>query len=180
MSGGERVAREVAGRDGEGRVVDFKNTIVILTSNLATDLITTTAAPDEELPDYDELTSIIKPTLSAHFKPALLARMTVVPYVPIRPDALKGIARMKMGGIVSRAKAAHGMDLQITDKVIDAIADRCQEVESGARNVDHIIRGNLLPSMSRQLLEKMSGDQMPSTLKVTIGADGGFAMEFGA
>ncbi|MCA9633481.1 MAG: AAA family ATPase, partial [Myxococcales bacterium] len=145
--------------DGEGRVVDFKNTIVILTSNLATDLITTTAAPDEELPDYDELTSIIKPTLSAHFKPALLARMTVVPYVPIRPDALKGIARMKMGGIVSRAKAAHGMDLQITDKVIDAIADRCQEVESGARNVDHILRGTVMPLVSSEILKSIAAGE---------------------
>lgn len=145
--------------DGEGRVVDFKNTIVILTSNLATDLITTTAAPDEEPPDYDELITIIKPTLSAHFKPALLARMTVVPYVPIRPDALKGIARMKLGGIVSRAKAAHGMDLQITDKVIDAIADRCQEVESGARNVDHILRGTVMPLVSSEILKSIAAGE---------------------
>lgn len=138
--------------DGEGRVVDFKNTIVILTSNLATDLITTSAAPDEELPEYDELTAMIKPTLSAHFKPALLARMTVVPFIPIRPEALKTIARMKLGGIVSRAKAAHGLELGINDSVVDAIAARCQEVESGARNVDHILRGTVMPLVSSEIL----------------------------
>ncbi|MBX3184481.1 MAG: type VI secretion system ATPase TssH [Polyangiaceae bacterium] len=165
--------------DGEGREVDFKNTIIILTSNLATDLITTSAAPDEELPEYEELTALIKPTLSAHFKPALLARMTVVPYIPIRPDALKGIARMKLGGIVKRAEAAHGLRLEVGDDVVDAIAARCQEVESGARNVDHILRGTVMPLVSSEILRSIADGEELGVMRLVLDEAGEIACEKG-
>src|SRR5262249_3364566 len=136
------------------------------------------AAPDAPSPAYDDLIALIKPTLSAHFKPALLARMTVVPYVPIRPDALKEIARMKLGAVVQRAKAAHGLVLTGADSVIDAISDRCREVESGARNVDHILRGSVLPLVSAEILRRMAAEQELDHLHLGLGSGGDFELEW--
>jgi type VI secretion system protein VasG len=154
--------------DGEGRVIDFKNTVVILTSNLATDLLTEAAPPDQPVPDLETLTELVKPTLSAHFKPALLARMTVVPYVPIRADALKEIVRMKTSAIVQRARSSHDVELRVADAVIDAIAERCREVESGARNVDHILRNTVMPRVSNQILQALSEGRELKTLDLAV------------
>jgi type VI secretion system protein VasG len=142
--------------DGEGRLVDFKNTVIILTSNLATDLLTNAAPPGEPPPALEDLVSLIKPTLTAHFKPALLARMTVVPYLPISTDALLGIAKMKLDAVARRAKDTHDITLTIDAKVYQAVADRCKEVQSGARNVDHIIRGSVLPMLSNEILRAIA------------------------
>jgi type VI secretion system protein VasG len=158
--------------DGEGRIVDFKNTVIILTSNLATDLITNAAPPGEEPPALEDLVSLVKPTLTAHFKPALLARMTVVPYVPISPDALLGIARMKLGAVVKRAKEAHNIDLYIDEAVFKTVADRCKEVQSGARNVDHIIRGSVLPIVSNEILHAMADGGRVTALSLKLDAAG--------
>ncbi|MFN3241487.1 MAG: type VI secretion system ATPase TssH [Planctomycetota bacterium] len=163
--------------DGEGRDVDFKDTVIFLTSNLATDILTE-AGMSENPPDPETLASMIRPALSAHFKPALLARMTIVPFYPLKPEVLQMITRLKLGKIVKRLKETHDIDATFSDAVVDAIAARCTEVETGARNVDHIIRGNLLPRMSRQLLEQMSGDEMPSKLEVVVDEHGQFDMEF--
>jgi type VI secretion system protein VasG len=142
--------------DGEGRQVDFKNTVVLLTSNLATDVITELASPGKELPSAEDITISIKPTLSAHFKPALLARMTVVPYVPIREDALRMIVQMKLGAVLDRARTTHGVKVDTADDVIDAIVARCREVESGARNADHILRAVVMPALSHVILEDLA------------------------
>jgi type VI secretion system protein VasG len=158
--------------DGEGRVIDFKNTVVILTSNLATDLLTNAAMPGEDIPPLDELAALVKPTLSAHFKPALLARMTVVPYVPIGPEALFGIARMKLGAVAKRAMEAHGITLTIDDAVVKAIADRCREVESGARNVDHILRGTVLPLVSNEVLRRIAAEESLEALHLALDNEG--------
>jgi type VI secretion system protein VasG len=158
--------------DGEGRAIDFRNTVVILTSNLATDLITQAAPPGEPPAPLEELTSMVKPTLSAWFKPALLARMTVVPYIPIGPDALKDIAKMKLGGVAKRTKASHDVDLVFDDAVTEAIAARCREVESGARNVDHILRGTIMPFVSNELLDAMARGVELASIKLEV-KDGG-------
>lgn len=164
--------------DGEGREVDFKDTVIFLTSNLATQVLTE-AGMMETPPSPEELATMIRPILSEHFKPALLARMTIVPFYPLKPEVLQMITRLKLNKIVKRLKETHDIDAMMDDSVVDAIAARCTEVETGARNVDHIIRGNLLPKMSKQLLEQMSGEEMPSTLTVSIGENGEFNMEFG-
>ena len=158
--------------DGEGRIVDFKNTVIILTSNLATDLITNAAPPGEETPALEDLIALVKPTLTAHFKPALLARMTVVPYVAISPDALLGIARMKLGAVIKRAKETHGIELRIDDAVFQAVADRCKEVQSGARNVDHIIRGSVLPIVSSEILKGIATGTPHSSLTLRLDGAG--------
>jgi len=144
--------------DGEGRLVDFKNTVVIMTSNLATDKITnmTVAAwEDDEEIEMPELMEAIKPTLSAHFKPALLARMTTVPYLPISPDAMKMITSLKLNKLMKRLKSSQNIEASYTDGVVDLIASRCTEVDTGARNIDHILRGSLIPLLSSAILEKM-------------------------
>lgn len=163
--------------DGEGREIDFKNTVIFLTSNLATDIITE-ACSDGERPDMDQLVGLIRPKLSAHFKPALLARMTILPFYTIDQSAMKMITDLKLNKIVKRMAATHDMKIVFDPAVTQAIADRCKEVETGARNIDHIIRGNLLPQMSTQLLQKMSEGQMPAAMNVGIGAGGEFEFRF--
>jgi type VI secretion system protein VasG len=165
--------------DGEGRVVDFKNTVIIMTSNLATDLITGAAPPGGEIPALDDLIAIVKPTLTAHFKPALLARMTVVPYIPIGPEALLGIARMKMDSVSKRAKDSHGISLKIDDAVVEAIAARCREVESGARNVDHILRSSILPLLSTEILTRLADDKPLDAMQLVLDAQGNIVIAAG-
>ncbi|MEZ6037388.1 MAG: type VI secretion system ATPase TssH [Planctomycetota bacterium] len=164
--------------DGEGREVDFKDTVIFLTSNLATDVLTE-AGMLETPPDPETLASMIRPVLSAHFKPALLARMTIVPFYPLKPEVLQMITRLKLNKITRRLKESHDIAATFSDQVVAAIAARCTEVETGARNVDHIIRGNLLPRMSKRLLEEMSNDEMPTRLDVVVADDGTFEMQFG-
>jgi type VI secretion system protein VasG len=161
--------------DGEGRVVDFSNTVVVMTSNLATDLLTEAASPDRELPDHDELVELVRPTLSKYLKPALLARMTVVPYVPIRREALLDIARMKVNAATRRAAEAHRLEVDVAEDVVSAIAERCREVESGARNVDHILRKSLLPKLSLAILEALADAIPMKRASVTLGPTGEFS-----
>jgi type VI secretion system protein VasG len=157
--------------DGEGRVIDFSNTVVVMTSNLATDLLTQAADPAGTLLPHEELVSLVKPTLSAYFKPALLARMTVVPYIPIRPEALLGIVHKKLGQVVVRAREAQNVELVIDPAVPEAIAARCREVESGARNVDHILRGKVLPLLSGAILKNIADES--GHARIRLGLSGG-------
>src|SRR5690606_16550323 len=139
------------------------------------DLITEVANPDLELPDHDDLLEAVRPTLSRYLKPALLARMTVVPYVPIRREALVEIARMKVNAAVRRAADAHRLEIDVADDVVAAIAERCREVESGARNVDHILRKSLLPKLSLAILEALADGVPMKRASVTVGPTGEFS-----
>ena len=163
--------------DGEGRNIDFKNTVLFLTSNLATDVITEMTT-GEDRPDMETLAAAVRPILSAHFKPALLARMTVLPYFTLAPDAMKMIAGLKLSKVVKRLMESNKMKMEYTDKVVDQIAARCTEVETGARNIDHIIKGTVMPQLSQEILAHMSGDSMPSRVTLDIGGDGGFDIKF--
>jgi len=165
--------------DGEGRVIDFKNTVIILTSNLATDLITSAAMPGSTPPPIEDIATLVKPTLSAHFKPALLARMTVVPFIPIGTEALLEIVRMKLGAVCRRARESHGIDLQVDPKVHEAIADRCREVESGARNVDHILRGTVLPLVSSEILTRIAAGDALDKMRLSLAPDGAIVCNVG-
>jgi len=167
--------------DGEGRLVDFKNTVVIMTSNLATDKITnmTVAAwEDDEQPEVDEIIEAIKPTLSAHFKPALLARMTTVPYLPISPSAMGMITRLKLNKLMKRLKSSQNIEASYTDKVIETIAARCTEVDTGARNIDHILRGTLIPQLSSAILEQMAEGNVLDKLTLDVDEESNFTTDF--
>ena len=163
--------------DGEGRVIDFKNTILLLTSNLASDIITQMCAGGE-LPERDVLTEAIRPVLSNHFKPALLARMEIVPFYPIVGEAMKEIVGLKLNRLADRLQHSHKMSFAYDGVVVDQIAQRCTEVETGARNVDHIINRTLLPQISTELLEQMSEEGRPDRLSVGISEAGDFTVTF--
>jgi type VI secretion system protein VasG len=163
--------------DGEGREIDFKNTVIFLTSNLATDVITEMTKGDERPPD-DAIMGAVRPILSQYFKPALLARMAVVPFYTLRADAMKGIVRLKLEKLAERLMQNNKMQLTYTDTVVDQITDRCTEVETGARNIDYILSGNIMPRMSQEILTHMSEGGMPSAVRLDLNKDGSFKIEF--
>lgn len=163
--------------DGEGRVIDFKNTVVILTSNLATDIITELGTLPNR-PSTDELTAAIRPTLSRHFKPALLARMQIVPFYPLMPDVLAAIVRLKLDKVGKRLAQSQKLAFHYSDALVDAITARCTEVETGARNIDHIVNKTLLPQVATEILSRMSADEPANRLNVDVGPDGAFVYSF--
>lgn len=163
--------------DGEGKDIDFSNTVIFLTSNLATDVITEMTA-GEDKPDAATLLSAIRPILSAHFKPALLARMTVIPYFTLAQDALAGIVRLKLNKIVQRLAHNNKMAFTYSDAVVQQIAARCTEVETGARNVDFILRSSVMPLMSQGILSRMSTGEQPGSVKLDIDAQNEFTVQF--
>jgi len=156
--------------DGEGRQIDFTNTVVLLTSNLATEEIQNLCVDGR--PDPDTLAEKIRPILSRHFKPALLARMTIVPFFTLGGEQLAGIVRLKLGRLSERLLASSKVRLTFAPEVADAIAARCTEVESGARNIDFILRKSLTPRLSDVLLGAIA-DQRPLTeLHVAVDTNG--------
>lgn len=163
--------------DGEGRVVNFKNTVIILTSNLGTDVIQNMCESEEDV-SADDLKEAIYPHLRDHFKPALVARMTIVPFLTLGDEVLKKIARIKLGKVVRRLADAHDMSLEVEDSVYDAIVSRCQQVDIGARQVDHILDQAVLPELSRRLLEQMGEDEMPSSVTMGTNDEGEFTYTF--
>ena len=160
--------------DGEGREIDFKNTIIILTTNAGTDTMAKLCADPETMPGPDGLVKALKPELNKIFKPAFLGRMVLIPYMPIRDENLKQIIRLKLGKIQRRIQENHKIELTFDAALVQEVANRCTEVESGARNVDNILTNTLLPDISRQLLGRMaSGDPM-ERIHVGIGENGAF------
>jgi type VI secretion system protein VasG len=165
--------------DGEGREVDFKNTLVILTSNLASDLVMQ-AFDDPERPKAEDVAKAIRPVLSDHFKPALLARMTIVPFAPLPKDVLREIVELKLASVARRLASTHRIATTFAPELLDGLVARCTEAETGARNVDHVLRGTLMPALSRALLEKLTAGEKPTRLAMGMGADGGFSLDLQA
>jgi type VI secretion system protein VasG len=163
--------------DGEGRVVDFSNTIILMGSNLASDIIMASLEEDEP-PSWEELIERIRPTLQQYLKPALLGRMTIVPYYPLSSDVLRSISEMKLGRVGRRLAEAHGMEFEIKPEARNALADRCRDPESGARNVDQMIDQNILPKVSLALLQQMAEDSVASRLVLGADENGEFTFEF--
>jgi len=165
-------------RDGEGREIDFRNTIIIMTSNLASDQITRLAQDTEERPPPDEVREAIHPTLVDHFQPALLGRMRVVPYYPLDTETMKGVTEIKLGEISDRLQDAHGIDFTYDPSIVDHIAARCTQVDAGARNIDFIINRTVLPEAAQALIPRMTDDEMPSRLTLGLDEDGDFTYSF--
>src|SRR5215472_7244106 len=158
--------------DGEGREIDFKNTVILLTSNTATDLITKLCADPDTKPEPEALVEAIRPELIKVFKPALLGRMVVVPYYPISDDVMREIIKLQLGRIGRRMTDNHGARFTYDDSVVTEVANRCKEVESGARNVDHILTRTLLPEMSAEFLSRMASGAGVSRVHISV-LDGG-------
>jgi type VI secretion system protein VasG len=165
--------------DGEGKEIDFSNTVIFLTSNLAAGAIADLSAGDEK-PDAAALLSAVRPILSAHFKPALLARMTAIPYFTLAQEALAGIVRLKLDKIARRLAHNNKMHFTYSEAVVTRIAARCTEAETGARNIDFILKGNIMPLMSEQILSRISGGKILGDVALTVDADGEFVVSFDA
>ena len=163
--------------DGEGRQIDFKNNIIILTTNACTDQLMKLVADPETAPSPRALVDALKPDLNKIFKPAFLGRMVLIPYYPVRDEALKQIIRLKLGKIQRRILENHKIKLTYDDAFLNEVASRCTEVESGARNVDNILTNSLLPDISRQILGGMAEGEKMSAIHVGIGNDGEFVYQ---
>jgi len=165
-------------RDGEGREINFRNTIIIMTSNLASDTIVELCTqPDKEI-GAEELVTSIRPELSAHFQPALLARGKIVPFRPLAKDVMKGVVAMKLDKIAQRLAKAHGITLSCSPALVDHIADCCTAIEAGARNADAVIDGTLLPGVSRQLLLHLGEGKKYTRLHIGPAEGGEFEIVF--
>ena len=160
--------------DGEGREIDFKNTIIILTSNACTDLLMKLTADAETAPSPEGLAKALKPELNKIFKPAFMGRLVTVPFFPLRDEAMKVIVRLKLGKIQRRIRENHKIELTFAPEVVAEVAKRCTEVESGARNVDNILTNTMLPDISRYILSRMAEHQKPSSICVSVADNGKF------
>ncbi|MDH5822328.1 type VI secretion system ATPase TssH [Luteimonas sp. RD2P54] len=162
--------------DAEGREIDFRNTLIILTSNVGSPQIMQSCLnkPAGEIPAADALAEALRPILMKHFKPAFLGRLKVVPYYPISDEVLARIIELKLGRIRDRVAANHKAAFQWDDKLVDAVLARCTEVDSGARNVDHILNGTLLPEIAETVLASMAEGGKIAQIKVAAGKNGAF------
>ncbi|WP_321818244.1 MULTISPECIES: type VI secretion system ATPase TssH [unclassified Paraburkholderia] len=162
--------------DAEGRPIDFRNTLIILTSNVGSQAVMQACLnkPAEELPDADALAELLRPQLYKTFKPAFLGRMKVVPYYPISDDVLAEIIELKLERIRRRIEANHGATFEWDESLVDAVLARCTEVDSGARNVDHILNGTLLPELAQQVLERIAEGTALQSVNVRANESGEF------
>jgi type VI secretion system protein VasG len=163
--------------DGEGRLIDFKNTLIILTTNVGTDLIMGMCKDPELLPDPEGIAKALRPPMLKTFPAALLGRIVVIPYYPLSDPVLQGIIRLQLDRIVARIRQNHGAELRFGEDVVRLIAARCTEPESGGRMIDAILTNTLLPRVSREFLERIS--QGTATREVAISVkDGDFDYSF--
>ncbi|ELR9974028.1 type VI secretion system ATPase TssH [Vibrio parahaemolyticus] len=153
--------------DGEGRTIDFKNTLIIMTSNLATHEIESLVHQSKDI-DANVIAEAIRPTLNQHFKPALLARMSVLPFVPLSDEAMTEIIHHKLNKVSQRLHNHHKLSLNYEESLVDFVLGNCRLAETGARNIDAVINRQLLPQLSTQLLVH---DKDDSHTQITVSVD---------
>ena len=163
--------------DGEGREIDFKNCVILLTSNVGTDIIMSLCADPDTKPSPEGLVEAVKPELVKAFKPALLGRMVTVPFYPISDDILRLIIRLQLSKIEQRIGENHRAQFTYDESLIDTIAKRCTDVDSGARNIYNILTGSLLPEMSGEVLSRMVTGEGIKKVHVSTKDDGSFAYD---
>jgi type VI secretion system protein VasG len=160
--------------DAEGREIDFKNTIILMTSNVGTDTIMKLCADPETRPDQHGLAEALRPDLLKVFKPAFLGRLIIVPYFPIGDDAMRRIIELQLGRIRARLQENNRAQFTYDEALVTEVARRCTEVESGARNVDHILTRTLLPEISKEFLARMAAGEPISKVHVSVDGAGAF------
>ena len=163
--------------DSQGRVVDFRNTLILLTSNVGSDLIHQVSAQDRKLLDSPRVLDALSVELRQIFKAAFLGRLVTIPYYSLRAIDLHNIAELKIQKIAQRLKQAHGVSLEHAEQLIEEITARCSEAESGARNIDHILTGTLIPDVSERILCALADGRKIARLRVGVGAGGSFRYE---
>ena len=154
--------------DGEGRVVDFKNTIILLTSNTGSSAIMQTCLnqPVAEWPSAEDLIEHLKPSLYKQFKPAFIGRMRIVPYFPLHDDLLIRIINHKLNNIVNRIEKQYSTTVQYSESLVELLLNRCTEVDSGARNVDNILNSTVLPSLATEILIALAEHKLPKLIVI--------------
>ncbi|MEI6415408.1 MAG: type VI secretion system ATPase TssH, partial [Pseudomonadota bacterium] len=160
--------------DAEGREIDFKNTVMILTSNAGTEVVMHACEDPANLPEPDTLHEALRPVLQRWFKPAFLGRLKVIPYYPIRDEIMQRIVILKLAKIGRRIAANHGATFTYDPALVAAVTSRCTEVDSGARNVDTILSGTLLPEISEAVLARLAEGKGIAEVAVGVGEDGQF------
>ncbi len=161
-------------KDGEGRDIDFRNTVIILTTNAGTDAVMALCGDPETRPEPAQFVEAMHPELLKTFKPAFLGRCQVLPYYPLDEDVMRDIIKLKLGKVSRRIATHYGAPLSYTDGVVDAILGRCREVETGARNVDHILNRTLLPELAAQFLASMAEGNEVGRVAIDVGEEGNF------
>ena len=159
--------------DGEGRLIDFKNTTILLTSNVGSSAIMQACLnhPPEHWPSANQLIEQLKPSLYRQFKPAFLGRMQIVPYFPLHDDLLLKIIEHKLGKIIQRIQTQYQTEVTYSDDLLELILSRCTEVDSGARNVDHILNTSVLPALATEILMALSEEKVPEKIQIEVEND---------
>ena len=142
--------------DGEGRMIDFKNTIILLTTNAGSELVMGMCRDPDLLPDPVALGEALKAPLMKVFPPALLGRIVTIPYYPLSPDMMKKIVRLQLGRIQKRVETNHGVPFEYSEAVVDQVVARCQDPESGGRVIDAILTNTVLPTISVEYLQRLA------------------------
>ncbi len=161
-------------KDGEGRDINFRNTVIIMTTNAGTDLIKSLCSDPDTTPEPDSFIASVFPELLKVFKPAFLGRLTIIPYYPLEDDVLKKIIGLKLGKIGRRVSEHYAADFGYTPELVDTIASRCTEVDTGARNIDHILTKTLLPQMSSEFLARMAEAETIQKVEISVDEQGDF------
>ena len=156
--------------DGEGRLIDFKNTLILLTSNVGTELIANLCKDPELKPEPEGIATALRAPLLKTFPAALLGRLVTIPYYPLSDDMIGSIVRLQLARVAKRVREAHGVPLEYDDRVVKLIVGRCTEIESGGRMIDAILTNTLLPRISQEILVRL-GEGRPVT-KVSVSAPG--------
>jgi type VI secretion system protein VasG len=163
--------------DGEGRLIDFKNTIILLTTNVGSDLIMNMCKDPEMMPSPEGVAKALRQPLLKVFPAALLGRLVVIPYFPLSDAMLRSIIRLQLSRIQQRIGANRDISFSYDEAVVDLIASRCTELESGGRMVDAILTQTLLPEISRELLTRLMEAVPAQKIQVTV-KDGNFAYDY--
>nr|WP_321983228.1 type VI secretion system ATPase TssH [uncultured Lichenicoccus sp.] len=153
-------------KDGEGRDIDFKNTVIIMTSNAGTDMITKLFADPDTAPDASGLSDVLRPELGRHFKPAFLGRLQIVPYLPLSDTVIRGITALQLGRIARRVQETYKARFTYDPDLVEVIAARCTESSAGARNIETILSRTLLPELSIRMLGHLAEDEPVSAVHV--------------
>jgi type VI secretion system protein VasG len=161
-------------KDGEGRDIDFKNTVIIMTSNAGTDLITKLFADPETAPDAAGLADALRPELGKFFKPAFLGRVSLVPYFPLSEDVIKQIVSLQLNRIRKRVWESYRAGFDFAPELVDVIAARCTESASGARNIENILSRTLLPELSAQVLGRLANGDVINHVDIGMDHSGSF------
>ena len=163
--------------DGEGRLIDFKNTIILLTTNVGSDLIMNMCKDPDLMPDVEGLQKAMREPMLKVFPAALLGRMSVIPFYPLGDEVLKRIIRLQLGRIERRVDESHGVPFTYDDAVVDLIASRCTELESGGRMIDAILTQTVLPAISSEFLNRLMDGRDVSCVRIET-EDGQFKYSF--